>query len=328
MLSVCLYVSAQQVSELRDRAQASTLTPEETRQSTDLHNLLIGPGPAEFPGITRDITTESYIDPLMANQLLDATSFQPLLENINSAAPQVNPDSVPGIPVRLVKLGILTAKKNPSTSQYAITPALQLPEGTGSVLRIEFTDPTRSGTLSFVSDTISRNYQLKSGTPYPNPEFLKAVPVPPVTELVAGLGARQHSETLGITLDMPGLAPVPEFTFARYWLYTYSQKDIPVSVLSWSPYKADVCSPVAAWLETPRQWSSDYRASVNETAAEVRRSPNGLVMISVPAGTSKVVLEYSAPLPVSLAYWLGVASWIGLILVGVNAIAARQLQSD
>jgi hypothetical protein len=85
-----------------------------------------------------------------------------------------------------------------------------------------------------------------------------------------------------------------------------------VAIESWTPYRARVTSTGEAWLETPRIFIEGYRAWVDGNPVEASRSPEGLVMIPVPAGASVAELSYQGPFVLRLAYWTALAGWIGL----------------
>jgi uncharacterized membrane protein YfhO len=80
------------------------------------------------------------------------------------------------------------------------------------------------------------------------------------------------------------------------------------------PYQATVKTPRPAWLETIRMYSPGYVASVNGQTAALEKSPQGLVMIPVQAGTSLVELVYVGPPLLRAAFWLASLAWSSLLL--------------
>jgi hypothetical protein len=112
--------------------------------------------------------------------------------------------------------------------------------------------------------------------------------------------------------------------FAHLSLIEYDATLLPVKVESWIPYVAGVTSSQEGWLETPRMFQKGYQASVDGRAAEVRESREGLAMVAIPAGESRVRLEFVAPLLLSLAFFsslLSAAGWTLWMICG--ALAAR-----
>ena len=51
-----------------------------------------------------------------------------------------------------------------------------------------------------------------------------------------------------------------------------------------------------------------YMATVNGRHAALRRSPDGLAWIEVPAGDSRVELDFIAPTGLQALFWLSLAS--------------------
>jgi hypothetical protein len=109
----------------------------------------------------------------------------------------------------------------------------------------------------------------------------------------------------------------PTLPVAHVQLFSYDRAALPVQVNNWIPYKAQVKSPVAAWLETPRMYQPAYVAWVNHHPAEVRKSPDSLVSVAVPAGESDVELVYVAPTGLKLLFWLSLSSIAAATAIGV-----------
>jgi hypothetical protein len=100
----------------------------------------------------------------------------------------------------------------------------------------------------------------------------------------------------------PGV-PVGSATFLRY-----EHLVLPVKVDSWMPYRATVRSAASGWLETPRMFQTSYQATVNGMPALVRKSPDSLVAVQIPVGSSEVELAYRAPLGLRFLFWLSFIS--------------------
>jgi hypothetical protein len=95
---------------------------------------------------------------------------------------------------------------------------------------------------------------------------------------------------------------------ARVSLNEYDSSRLPIHVYSWIPYQAIVQSPEPAWLETPRMFQSGYMASVNGHLAKVEKSKQGLVSIEIPAGRSKVEVDYRPPWGLNFLFWESVTA--------------------
>jgi len=116
-----------------------------------------------------------------------------------------------------------------------------------------------------------------------------------------------------------------QFEFARFWLFSYSDEDLPIRVRSWVPYRADTETAVPAYLETPRIWQRGWRARVNGRPVTVEASPSNLVMIPIEPGASDVRLTFSPPLWLSALFWICLAGWAILLARGAASVLQRAL---
>jgi hypothetical protein len=127
------------------------------------------------------------------------------------------------------------------------------------------------------------------------------------------------SETIAFRLRRD---PEPEdvndlLPFGSLRLIEYDPEMLPIKVESWIPYRARVTSTDSAWLETPRMYQKAYLARVDGNPSEIRKSPNGLAMIAVPAGTSHVELDLRTPIALQGVFWMSFLTIIGLIGLAV-----------
>jgi hypothetical protein len=105
------------------------------------------------------------------------------------------------------------------------------------------------------------------------------------------------------------------------------REKLPIQMLAQTPFTAQVRAQTAGFLETPRVFLEGYTAVVNGKDTPVQRSPGSLVMVPVPAGESKVVVEYIGPSQLRLAWWVSLgcfAAWPWLVL-GMSAYAPSGL---
>lgn len=260
--------------------------------------------------------SHGYIDPVWENRLLDPATFR---ETDSNYAAIVN------------RVGTITATEEMAINQiapqyYVLFTDLAVERGRHYALAFDFRHPAEAGTLVIEGPSIKRDYVL------PESGHGMALSGPP--RAFGSSGTSQHALPIRVTAEGERLsalfvsAAVMEpglKDFGRYTLLEYDPERLPVVIESWTPYRARVTSPADAWLETPRIFISGYRASVDGRAVEPRRSPEGLVMIPVSAGTQRAELSYEGPLALRLAYWTALAGWIGLGLsLAIPLIAARR----
>lgn len=89
---------------------------------------------------------------------------------------------------------------------------------------------------------------------------------------------------------------------------------LPIELKSLVPLRLNLDVPRPAWLETPRLYLPGYRAKLEGESVHLARSPDGLVMVPVPAGLVELELDYPGPFGLRAAFWLGAAGWGALTL--------------
>ncbi len=114
--------------------------------------------------------------------------------------------------------------------------------------------------------------------------------------------------------------------FANFELREYDPAALDVVLESLVPYRAVVKAPAASYLETPRVYIPGYRAEVDGRPVPVEKSPDGLVMVRLEPGRHVLELPYTAPLVVRLAYYAGLAGWLGFLVVGVRTFRREAAQ--
>jgi hypothetical protein len=273
------------------------------------------------------------MDPLLENRLLDRATLAELAANSDRAAPPVRQPVTAGTVPRLAQAGTLLAV-NQYRDVYALEPRLPLAPGVRHALRIEFMPGTGigelPGMLQVVEHGLFRQYVLPNsgagvitgGAPRgfgALPSSGHVIPLESGSNQLADFGLIFIGSN-SIDYKTP---PASRFTFARYWLYSYTAKDLPVVIDSWMPYRARTEVAQPAWLETPRMWLRGYHALVNGRDVEVTRSPNNLVMIPLESGASSVTLRYSAPWWLAAAFWLSLSSWMAVLAVAVRRVIAQ-----
>ncbi len=111
------------------------------------------------------------------------------------------------------------------------------------------------------------------------------------------------------------LVRIEPWTF-RLWLR--DQEGPGVDLKSLVPAVMSVRSPADGLVVTPRMFLAGYSATVDGRRAGVERLEHGELAVPVPSGEHTVVVSYSAPVYLAIAYWLSV----GTALVG-GAVAVR-----
>jgi hypothetical protein len=196
-----------------------------------------------------------------------------------------------------------------------LAPRLTLLPGKHYLLAIEVATPAWVGILQLKGIGFYREYQLPtSGMPFSfGSAELNSRVIPLFTESTTPVEL-----TLAFINQDPN-ADMSQFqNFGHFDLLPYDPNSLPIRLRSLVPYLADVHSPEEGWLETFRYFTRGWTATVNGQAARVRRSPNGLVAVPIPAGDSQVKLVYRPPTVLLTAYWLTWATWTGLILVALR----------
>ena len=256
--------------------------------------------------------SHGYMDPYLENRLLNRNTLKVVTTNAEAAAPRLSPDEGPSIRhyPRLVQSGVFTAVNDNHTDFYNLEPPIELMPAIPYALRLEFLHAGEHGVLQIMDARLFREYYL----PDSGAGMTRWGP-----SLAFG-SESQNSRIVSLKVDGPEkvtprlyfITPRREtdtILFARFWLFTYENSQLPVAVESWMPYRARVQAAAPAWLETPRLWQSYWRAQVNGREAAMRRSPQNLVMIPVGPGESHVTLEYRPPWWLQASYWSGLAGW-------------------
>lgn len=211
--------------------------------------------------------------------------------------------------------GQMTASPGDSPDILDLAETFLLQPGTQYRLTFRFLVPPGAAVLQVRGSTLFREYSLPAAggprgfgmNPDHNPRLVlwtdQSVP-----------------ESIQLRLVGPGLAGGPwrgrsfaEFTFERI-----DPAALPVELQSLLPLRARVRATAAGYLETPRAFTAGYVATVDGRPVRLQRSPEGMVMLPVPAGESLVEVRYPGPSAVRWAFllsslaWAGVAVWGGL----------------
>lgn len=257
---------------------------------------------------TPDNFNSGVVDPAMDNALLARRTFTPLVSDLSAALAAG----------RMVGEGHFVRAAKPDERWLRLTPSLQLAPGRHYLLRFDFQQPAKAhGVLELTGPTLFREYLLPDygGTK----SFGVGGKHTGAFSLWTTAGVREPVSVRFIPRNQT--APLgPLLPFAQVRLLAYDPASLPVRVIGWMPYQAQVHSPAAAWLETPRMHQRGYVATVNGHPAPVSRSPDGRACVAVPAGRSTVRLAYRPPAGLVAAFWISLAAMAGL---AAGEIAAR-----
>lgn len=128
------------------------------------------------------------------------------------------------------------------------------------------------------------------------------------------------AKTIPLFLRQPGDQPIvvaATVPGVSYRIVPINRDTLPIRLLGNTPLRAQVRAPAAGYLETPRMWIEGYSAKVNDRPTPTLKSPRALVMIPIAAGESLVVLDYSGPIALRLAWYLSLfslAAWPWLLI--------------
>lgn len=260
--------------------------------------------------------SHGYVDPLWENRLLAQETLIPFDSNYGA---------IIGRAGKVVAEGNVALRRDaPQNYVLLISPVAN--SGRRYALDFDFAQPETRGTLVVSSPSISRVYDLPdSGFGMPLAGSPMGFGSTATSHHAISLsGVPGAAETLSVQLYTESvIEPAPASLGSYRWL-DYDPSLLPVAVDSWIPYRARVTSDRAAWLETPRMYIEGYVATVDGAQVNVARSPDGLVMIPVPAAASNVTLAYRGPWALQAAYWASLAGWAGaLVLLIRGALVTR-----
>lgn len=290
---------------------AETETRYKTAQLTE-NRVLTRYAYSPFPDVP-PYFSHGQVDPNWEIRLLDFNSLQETDSNYRF---------VTGPASTVVAFGEITAKIDaPGARSYVLLRDLPLKSGQHYALEFEFNHPAIAGTLLAEGPTLARNYLL------PNSGIGIATTAAPTS--FGSLAQSKKSIPLYVSTARDSRLDTVQFwanaplehdiaRFGRYNLRAYDPQQMPVVVTGWTPFQARASTAAPSWLETPRMYIDGYRANVNGNPVEVRRSPSGLVMTPIPAGSSKVTIDYPGPWPLRFAFYLSLSAWIGVLVLALR----------
>jgi hypothetical protein len=198
---------------------------------------------------------------------------------------------------------------------WRLEPRLLLQPGKRYLLVFEFLGHDYRGTLKMEGKDFMRVYGLPEagnehafGTKPGNARWLA---------LWQTTGQPEEISLLWIPANPAGWRESGQ-AFANFELREYDPAKLDVVLESLLPYRAAVNAPAASYLETPRLYIPGYRALVDGRPVEAGKSPDGFVMVKLEPGRHTLELRNTAQWPVRVAYWAGLAGWLGFLVVAAR----------
>ncbi|HXQ82328.1 MAG TPA: hypothetical protein VN775_13505 [Opitutaceae bacterium] len=260
-----------------------------------------------FPG-PPDVFTHGVTDPSMENRLRSADTLALTATNYGAARAS-------GTTVASGRFGTV-----PVVPGYYVQldKTLRIEPGRRYLLDFDFSQGSDThGVIDMFGRTFHRGYALPE---YGGSRAFGAGGEHNPLVAVSTSSAEPVDLTLRFFPDKPQPGANPAIPTIGVRLLAYDPAALPVQLDSLIPYRARVRSPSAGWLETPRMHQLGYVATVNGRGASVRRSPDGLAWIAVPAGDSQVELAFHAPVGLQALFWFSLGSIALAAAAGVRAV--------
>lgn len=207
----------------------------------------------------------------------------------------------------------LTSRPDTNPGIFNLAPRITLEPGKHYLLALEFLEHDYTGALLLEGEEFSRVY----GLPEAGNERAFGANPKNARWLALWQTTGRPQEVRLRWLPAKPEAWAGDRTFARFEVREYDPAMLDVAVESLLPYRAVVTAPAASHVETPRLYFPGYQAAVDGRPVPVEMSPDGFVMVRVEPGRQVLELSYEAPLVARIAYYLGLAAWLGFTIVTV-----------
>lgn len=252
-------------------------------------------------------------DPLLEHRFLDPDSKEIIRNAVDAIRPGFGPGSGGG-PRHLTRQ--LAGEVNEDPRFLNLTPRFTLEPGKHYLLLLEFLEQDYTGQLFMQGPDFSRMYLLPAAGEErafgAHPKNARWLPLWQTTDRPVEVRLRWQPA---------GSAPPASYVpFANYELVEYDPAKLDVVVESWAPYRATVRASARSYLETPRLFYPGYCAVVDGHTVPAEKSPDGLVMVPLEPGRHTLEVRYVAPWPTQVAYWLGLASWLGFAVFSIRTL--------
>ncbi len=197
--------------------------------------------------------------------------------------------------------------------EFQLTPSIALLPGREYLLEFTFFQRDYLGNLALHGDRVDRNYRLPADGG--RNAFGSA---PGQRKSIILWTSGDAPETIQLSFRPLRPTAFMPLSFGQVRMTVINRESLPVKLESLVPYLAHVRASAPAWLVTPRMFLPGYEAYVDGREAEVHASPQGLLMIRVPAGPVRVELRYVGPPLVRLALFITCATWMCLLVLAIT----------
>jgi hypothetical protein len=297
VLVVAVGWSLSQANRFIKRAESAGLTPEHSAQMFRPENVMLTRVSYLFFGSFPGYFSHSQMEPFLETRLLDAKTLN-VIGDGSTPVPGAGAGASP--PIDLLQ-----------RPDGEIGPKITIEPGETLIVRFDFLGRELEGHLEIAGQNQFREYALPSSG---SPKSFGALPTS--GRVIALRDTSGQPDSLGIRFfpnsDSSGEWPTLHEPFARVTLERFEGVDHVVQLISLTPFHAVVRAERDAILETPRVRVPGYRASVNGRKAAVLTTPDDLVGVRVPAGTSDVRVDYRGSPALRFTYWLSACAWFAL----------------
>ena len=286
------------------RGYAVTSSPEMSQRRMRPENVVLSRYSYEYYGRLPKVFTNGTVSPWMQNRLLNRETLTPIdlnLLSIDSTQPPADANT--------------PRRQNRTRHRYISTeyggyysPPLKLEPNQSYFVRFIFNNQSAQGTLQLLGQNIYREYNL----PMAGEEHAFGMGALQRNGFSLWTTAKKSDEVEMKFYKTPGTVS-PE-NLGDAYLHSVDPDRLPLRLLSLNPYKISVQASKDTWLESPKIFVPGYSAEINGQRIPVERSPDGLVMIPVPAGQHQVDLNYTASPLLRLGFWGMFFSWVALLL--------------
>jgi hypothetical protein len=267
----------------------------ETRQLLLVENSPLSRYSYEMYGQLPQYFSNGPVDAVLQNRLLSPDSLEPSLTNLTTVEtwrqrqPQV------------------TRRFQLDDPDARLDAPLQLEPGKHYLFLWSGATPGLKGVLQIRSERLLREYQL------------------PSSGEARSFGVDStHSQGFGLWTDGDRVEqvdvrirqqdkPLAGLELGHVDLIEFDDAPLPLRLTRLIPYEVATDATNAGWLEMPKIYVPGYNATVDGKPAAIERSPDGLVMVSLPKGQHEVRLDFTPSWPLRLAFWGSAAAWLALL---------------
>lgn len=302
-IGVGLWWSAAEAHKLIVGARAATNTRELSERTHRPENVALTRSSYEIFNFVPSYFSHGVMTPLLETRLIVARTLE-LAADGSTPVPG-------GEPARAV-----TVDLTQSEGATQLSPNLELAPGETSLLHFDFLGRQPEGVLQVTSPTLAREYIL------PSSGLEDSFGSSPTNSRVIAIdndGDATESVTLFFYPRQSG--HLPAGAFARVRVERLDAAERVIRLRSLLPFVVDVQSERPGILETPKVYVPGYSATVDGASVGVEQTGEGLVGVPVPAGHSRVRVDYPGGFWLRFSFWASATGWIFL---AAGIIAAQR----